>query len=104
MPKDRQWPSVWAYAIATLVIAGGGLMLFVTRGDSEAQNMQVIVAGFVGSALTWVFSAETGARSARQSERSYAAGVAVPTIPGGAGAESVTVSSTSGAPTPPPTT
>jgi len=58
----------WTYLIATVVVAGGGVMLYLTRLDPQP-GLSLVVAGFIGSALTFVFGAESATRASRASER-----------------------------------
>ena len=52
------------YGICLLVIVGGGLMLYFTPD----QNLQLVLAGFIGSATTWVFSSESATRATKAAE------------------------------------
>lgn len=77
---------IFTYLIALLVIAGGGLMLFVSRldpADSNSQNLSLVLAGFIGAAIQFVFNRETQTSTARQVERATAAGAGT-TVIGGA--------------------
>ena len=65
--------AVATYLIAFTVVVGGGLILFETRHD-PASDLAVIVAGFIGSALTFVFSSEVQTRTARQHDTSMRSG------------------------------
>lgn len=67
----------FTYGIASIVVLGGGAALVLTRNEIAAGDLRVIVAGFIGSALTFVFGSEVQARTARQSAAAtLAAGVA----------------------------
>lgn len=71
--------AVFTYAIAAVVIVGGGIMLYAIRLDppeSNAQNIALLLAGFIGAAVQFVFNRETQTQTARQSERATAAGAA----------------------------
>lgn len=75
---------IYVYTIALVVIVGGLYIIYETRLDppaADVQGMRLLLAGFIGSALTFVFGRETASGSAFQSERAYAAGLAAPTIP-----------------------
>jgi membrane associated rhomboid family serine protease len=70
--------AIFTYIIATIIIVGGGLMLFYTRLDppeSNSQNLSLVIAGFIGAAVQFVFNRETQTQTARQQERATAAGV-----------------------------
>jgi membrane associated rhomboid family serine protease len=78
---------LFTYLIATLIIVGGGAMLFFTRLDppeSNSQNLSLVVAGFVGAAVQFVFNRETQTQTARQVERGIAQGSATPSGTAGA--------------------
>lgn len=79
--------AVFTYAIALIVVVGGGSMLYLLRGDVSATDLRTVVAGFIGSALTFAFGAEVATRTARQSAASTAAGTAaaVATVAGNGG-------------------
>ena len=70
---------VFTYSIATLLIVGGLLFLYLSRLDdptnSNTAALIPLIAGFVGAAVQFVFSRETQTSTARQVERSYAAGI-----------------------------
>ena len=75
---------LYTYTIALVVILGGLYIIYQTRLDpaeSDVQGLRLLIAGFVGGALTFVFGRETSSSAAFQSERAYAAGLAAPTIP-----------------------
>jgi len=68
--------AVATYVIAFTVVVGGGAIIYVSRSDPAATDIVAIVAGFIGSALTFVFGSEVQTRTARQSAAAtYAAGV-----------------------------
>lgn len=69
----------FTYAIALLIIVGGFAILYLTRLDppeSNSQNLSLVMAGFIGAAIQFVFNRETQTQTARQSERATAAGIA----------------------------
>ena len=49
------------YGICLLVIVGGGLMLYFTAD----QNLQLVLSGFIGAAISWVFSSESATRATK---------------------------------------
>ena len=65
--------AIATYSIAFTVVIGGGLLLYDTRGE-PANDLAVIVAGFIGSALTFVFGSEVQTRTARQHDSSMRSG------------------------------
>lgn len=66
----------FTYFTALVVVLGGLTVMYLTRADTNASQLQVIVAGFIGSALTFLFVQENTTRTARQSERQFAQGSA----------------------------
>jgi hypothetical protein len=69
----------YTYAIATVIVIGGLLILYFSRLDppeSNSQNLDLVISGFIGIALQFVFQRETQSSTARQVERSTAAGAA----------------------------
>lgn len=64
--------ALFTYLIATIVVVGGGAILFTAR-DPTSSDLRVVVAGFIGSALTFVFGSEVQTRTARQSAAATAA-------------------------------
>jgi hypothetical protein len=71
--------AIFTYSIAAVVVIGGGIMLFVSRTDSGIDDLRVVMAGFIGSALTFVFGQEVQTRTARQAAASTAASTAAQT-------------------------
>ena len=67
----------FTYLIALVIVVGGGAILFFTRLDppeSGSQNLALIIAGFIGSAVTFVFSSETATRATRAAESATLSG------------------------------
>lgn len=70
---------IYTYTIALVLIVGGLGMLYVTRLDpaeADVQGMRLLLSGFIGAAIQFVFNRDTATATARQIERSYAAGAA----------------------------
>ena len=62
--------ALYTYSVAAIVIVGGGAALvFVPLADNTA----LVMAGFIGSAMTFLFGLETATRTARQSAAATAA-------------------------------
>jgi len=74
MPQVEVIRAIFTYLIALIVVLGGGAIIYTSRSDTAATDVVAIVAGFVGSALTFAFSAEVQARTARQSASATLAG------------------------------
>jgi hypothetical protein len=75
--------ALFTYFTALTIVVGGGLILYLTRGEANAQNLQLIVSGFMGAALQFLFNRETQTQTARQSAAATAA--ATPTLTATAG-------------------
>jgi len=60
---------LFTYLVALVVVLGGGYMLYATRGEAGADNLQLVISGFIGAALAFVFGGEIQTRTARQQER-----------------------------------
>ena len=60
----------FSYLIALIVIVGGGAMLYFT----EDNDLRLVVAGFIGAAISFVFNKE----SATGAVRSFQAGLNTP--------------------------
>lgn len=70
---------LFTYTIAAVVIIGGGLILYLTRldpPDSNSQNISLLIAGFIGAAVTFVFNRESATQATRAAQSSSAAGAA----------------------------
>lgn len=69
----------FTYAIATIVIVGGGLMLYATRLDppeSNSQNLSLLLSGFIGAAIGFVFNRESATQATRAAQASSDQGAA----------------------------
>jgi hypothetical protein len=58
---------IFTYLIALVIVLGGGAFLFVTRTEPDTQGTALVIAGFIGAAITFVFGQEGATRAARQS-------------------------------------
>lgn len=70
---------IYTYTIATIIVLGGGAILYfapLTQDAQSATNLSLVIAGFIGAALQFVFNRETQTSTARQVERATAAGAA----------------------------
>ena len=64
---------VFVYLIALIIIVGGGAMLFAIRLDppeSQSANLSLLVAGTIGSAVTFVFAREAATQATRAAQSS----------------------------------
>lgn len=66
--------ALFTYTTALIIVVGGGLIIYVSRADPDAVDVVAIVAGFMGAALTFLFSSETQTRTARQTNTASATG------------------------------
>jgi hypothetical protein len=69
---------IYTYSIASILILGGLFIIYQTRLDppeADIQGLRLLMAGFIGGATQFVFNRETQTQTARQVERSTAAGV-----------------------------
>jgi hypothetical protein len=66
--------AIGSYAVALVVILGGFYML---AQESTPDNTSLLLAGFIGSALTFVFGQEANIRG----QRSFQSGLNTPTPP-----------------------
>lgn len=64
----------FTYATALVVVLGGFLVIYLTRADETSSQIQLLIGGFIGSALTFLFVQENSTRQARQSERQFTQG------------------------------
>lgn len=59
--------TILTYIMALVVVIGGGLMLYGMRLDGIATaDLRMVVAGFMGTAIGYVFYREVGAATARE--------------------------------------
>lgn len=69
----------FTYVLASVVIIGGAIMLYLIRLDppeSSSQNLSLLLAGFIGAAITFVFGRETATQATRAAQSSSASGAA----------------------------
>lgn len=69
--------ALFTYAIALVIVIGGGVILVLTYQDPSSTDLIAIIAGFMGAAVTFVFSSETQTRTARQSAAAHRDGAIV---------------------------
>ena len=66
--------AIFTYAIATIVVGGGMFVIYATRSEPSSSDTIAIIAGFVGAALSFVFSTEVQTRTARQTSSAHVEG------------------------------
>lgn len=69
----------FTYLTAFTVVVGGLTVLYLTRADSNATQLQIMVSGFIGSALTFLFVQENSTRASRSAERQMGIGASTAT-------------------------
>jgi hypothetical protein len=58
--------AIFTYLLALVVVIGGFVIIYATRSDAGATDTRLMIAGFIGSALTFAFSTEVQTRTSRQ--------------------------------------
>jgi len=66
----------FTYFTALAVVLGGIMVIYLSRADESSSQIQLLIGGFIGSALTFLFVQENSTRSQRASERQFAQGSA----------------------------
>lgn len=62
---------LFTYVIAAIIIIGGGAMLYLTRLDppeADVQGLRLLISGFMGGAISYVFTRETATQATRAAE------------------------------------
>lgn len=62
----------FTYITALVMVVGGGAMLWFSRldpPDTGSSQLQLVVAGFIGGAVQFLFNRETQTSTARMTER-----------------------------------
>lgn len=68
--------AAFTYLIAFTVVVGGFAVIYFTKSESSAAEIRLLIGGFIGSALTFVFVQENSTRASRSAERQFAQGSA----------------------------
>jgi len=66
---------LFTYGLATVIVLGGGAMLFVSRNESNT-DFALLIAGFIGTAVGWVFNRESATQATRAAQSSASQAVA----------------------------
>ena len=66
--------ATFTYITALTVVLGGFVLIYLTRLDDSATSMQLLIGGFIGSALTFLFVQENSTRTSRTNERQFTQG------------------------------
>lgn len=73
---------LFTYGIAAVVIIGGGVMLYAIRldpPDSNSANLSLLIAGFIGGAIGFVFNRESATQATRAAQSSVEQGAVTAT-------------------------
>lgn len=76
---------LFTYVLAFVVVVGGGAMLYATRldpPDSSSRDYGLLIAGFIGVALTYVFNRESATQATRAAESTMRASQSSATVTG----------------------
>ena len=74
----------FTYITALIMVVGGGAMLWFSRldpPDTGSSQLQLVVAGFIGGAIQFLFNRETQTQTTRATERGIAQGAASTSLP-----------------------
>ena len=61
----------FSYGLASVIIIGGGAMLFVSRLEAST-DFALLIAGFIGAAVSFVFNRESATQATRAAQSSAA--------------------------------
>lgn len=67
--------TAFTYLTAYTIVVAGFIFLYAVRSDQSAQGTVAIVAGFIGAAITFLFSSATATRATAAAAASTAVGV-----------------------------
>ena len=67
---------IFTYIIALAVVVGGGLTIWLTANDPSATDLRILIGGFIGATLQFVYGGEVQTRTGKQAEASTASAVA----------------------------
>jgi len=59
----------FTYGLAAIIIVGGGIMLYASRMEQNS-DFALLIAGFIGSAVTFVFNRESATQATRAAQSS----------------------------------
>jgi hypothetical protein len=71
--------AAFTYATAALLALGGMAAIYFSRLDPTASDSRVVIAGFVGASITFLFNQEVQTRTARQAAAQTLASVTAAT-------------------------
>ena len=59
----------FTYSLATVIIIGGGAMLFISRNEANS-DFSLLIAGFIGGAIGFIFNRESATQATRAAQSS----------------------------------
>lgn len=59
---------IFVYSMASVVVVGGGAMLFISRGEAST-DFALVISGFVGAAIQFLFGQEAATRAVRSYQK-----------------------------------
>jgi hypothetical protein len=71
VPRTDDVKLLFTYSLAAIIIVGGGLMLYASRMEQNS-DFALLIAGFIGSAVTFVFNRESATQATRAAQSSAA--------------------------------
>jgi hypothetical protein len=74
---------LFTYTIALVIVVGGGLFLYATLGQSDAESTRLAIVGFMGGATAFVFAQESAKQATRSAQSSVQQGTDSTTKPEG---------------------
>ena len=66
-----------SYGLACVVVIGGGLMLYASRMEANS-DFALLIAGFIGAAISFVFNRESATQATRAAQSSAAQAAGAP--------------------------
>ena len=61
----------FSYGLAAVIIIGGGAMLYASRLEANS-DFSLLIAGFIGAAVSFVFNRESATQATRAAQASAA--------------------------------
>ncbi len=64
---------LFTYSIAFVIVVGGGVFLYATLGQADAESTRLAIVGFMGGATAFVFAQESSKQATRAAQSSVQA-------------------------------
>ncbi len=61
---------LFTYTIALVIVLGGGIFLYATLGQADAESTRLAIVGFMGGATAFVFAQESSKQATRAAQSS----------------------------------